>query len=509
MKFISNYLLIAAFLVSSGFAHGARADQKSAYDQSQTSWKISSKNGFVVTDLAGSGKEKKTSTPEITIEKIDDHIVINGSSTASDHIRIAAVDEMSLLYKGNEYYGNLVLRCDNDRMLLLHDSPEHKHNEKIPEVVSPPEKNTVTTTNAKAYNVRVLLDEWDRHEHTSSAGNQSWHLNCEDGFIIREKNGQVLPRSSGSSLAISVKHGKFFINSIRYEGEQLLIMPVDGAIAFNENSYKGAFLVTRNQDNLLLMNSLDLEDYVFSVLRTESWPGWPLEINKVFAIACRSYAIAMIVRSKSSKLPYHIKNTNVHQTYTGLHENPIVQQAVEQTRGIFLTYDKKPVIAMFDACCGGIVPASIKDFNFTGAPYLARPYACTYCRDCKLYAWQAEYQSNALAALLKKNAPSIKKIRDIKVTKKDKAGLVQQVALRDGKDSAALSGKQIYSSLKKVKSYCFTVQKHADSIIFKGRGYGHHLGLCQWGAREMVRRGKNFRDILQFYYPKTTFMTLV
>lgn len=491
MKFIYKCLLaFSVFFVT----HNVMCDSES--------WKISSKQGFIIKDLAGSGKEKKTIMPELVIEHIDGAIAINGISTASDHIRITAV-QAPLRYKNEDYVGSFVVQCDGDQLLLLHDSPDEISSEN-----KVAEKTESSASPARAYNVRVLLDEWDRHSGNSVAGNHVWHLASEHGFIIRESEGQHLPRSSGSTMTIAIHHGKFFINTIRYDGEQLFVVPVDGPVTFNDNSYKGAFLITRSHDSLLLMNCLDLEDYVFSVLRTESWPGWPLEINKVFAIACRSYAIAMIMRSKSSKLPYHIKNTNVHQTYTGMHENPIVQQAVEQTRGVFLAYDNKPVIAMFDACCGGVVPASIKDFNFSGAPYLARPYACTYCRDCKLYAWQAEYQSNTLASLLKKNAPRLKKIRDIKVTKKDKAGLVQQVALRDGKDSAAVTGKQIYSSLKKVKSYCFTVQKRADSIIFKGRGYGHHLGLCQWGAREMVRRGKNYRDILQFYYPHTTFMAL-
>ena len=471
-------------------------------------WKIEAQDGFVVIDLGVTGKQKKIQAPHLTISLSNDQIMIDGMPTSSDYIRIDSLAG-PLTYKGKMYEGSLLIRAEKNKLLLVHEIPDEI--DEIDEQVDVPKaenSSSMLPLDKKLYHVRVLLDSWEKQGKNSLAGNSHWTLECAHGFCVKEKNGKKLSKNLGTELVIGMKHGKLFINNVRYEGEQLYIIPEGDAITFNDNCYQGAFIVARNNGEALLMNSLDLEDYVFSVLRTESWPGWPLEINKVFAIACRSYAIAMIVRSKNSKLPYHIKNTNVHQTYTGFHENPIVKSAVEQTRGIFLSYDNKPIIAMFDGCCGGVIPAGIKDFNFSGAPYLARPYACTYCRDCKLYSWQAEYQSQKLAQLLKKGAPQLQKIRDIKIAKKDKAGLVQQVAIKDGKRTATLTGKQIYSMLKDVKSYCFTVHKKSDSIIFNGRGYGHHLGLCQWGAREMVRRGKGHREILLFYYPNTTFMTL-
>jgi len=59
-----------------------------------------------------------------------------------------------------------------------------------------------------------------------------------------------------------------------------------------------------------------------------------------------------------------------------------------------------------------------------------------------------------------------------------------------------------------MKSRCFTLQKNGTEFIATGRGYGHHMGLCQWGAREMVRGGWQHKEILEFYYPGTTFMCL-
>ncbi len=61
---------------------------------------------------------------------------------------------------------------------------------------------------------------------------------------------------------------------------------------------------------------------------------------------------------------------------------------------------------------------------------------------------------------------------------------------------------------KEIKSFCFNIKKKSGKIIFNGRGFGHHLGLCQWGAREMVRDGWDYKQILAFYYPSTNFMRL-
>ena len=82
--------------------------------------------------------------------------------------------------------------------------------------------------------------------------------------------------------------------------------------------------------------------------------------------------IAKFLETKNKKKFYHVKNTNKHQTYQGVLNCPILQKAVDETKGIILTYNKKPILAMFDICCGGVIPANMKHVNFKHAPYLAK-----------------------------------------------------------------------------------------------------------------------------------------
>lgn len=448
------------------------------------SWTLYSKDGFAISDPAQTTVTKKTPATDITITVNQSGIVINGATTKRKKLHIQPISGATVIDK-EVYEGDLeVVVTDADITLVACD-------------LEPEPQPTADKTHA----VRVLLDE------KPCTQKSRWYLKTQKGctYINPADRGNSW-LSNEATIEIAV-HGKIIsINGKRYNGSQLVLVPHDGRIHFNDNWYQGSFLITCHGGTVYIINALDLEDYVFSVLRTESWPGWPLEVNKVFAIACRSYAIAMIVRSKAHKLPYHIKNTNAHQTYTGMHESPMLKAAVEETQGVFIAYKGKPIIAMFDGCCGGVTPSLIKDFNFSQAPYLARSYPCTYCKKCKIYNWQAIYSAHTLADVLHKGPPHIKKVKDIKITNKDKAGLVREVALKGAKGSVWVSGKKVYSKLKDVKSFCFTVQKRNDDIIFTGRGYGHHLGLCQWGAREMVRQGNDHRTVLQFYYPGTNFV---
>jgi len=357
----------------------------------------------------------------------------------------------------------------------------------------------------KSIKVHVLLAQAD--EKTS----MEWRFASPQGFIL-----QVADEHSGCSkktikmpaVIIKTKSGVLLCNGKRVKGA-LKLRSVCGYGECNGTAYDGDFFIVLHKEKFLCINQVDLEDYIAAVLRTESWPGWPLEVNKVFAIACRSYVMFKVLEAKRSGRKYHVKNTNAHQTYRGRHDVPMLKMAVAQTRGMVLGFEGKPILAMFDCCCGGVVPAHIADFDFNKAPYLARTYACTHCEQSSLYSWQVSYEHTIFETLLEQYKQDIVRLSDIHVTKKDKAGLVTHVRLKGPKHTTIIPGKKLYSLLKEVKSFHFDVHKKSNKIVFTGRGFGHHIGLCQWGARQMVRDGWDYKSILRFYYPGAYFMHLI
>jgi stage II sporulation protein D len=349
--------------------------------------------------------------------------------------------------------------------------------------------------------VRVLLYSWpDNHE-------KSIQLKSSAGFWVIDPHNKSHPLAFNTDiLSIDTTNGNLRLQEKKIARDHFYLVPKEGCISFNGRRYKGAFLVAHDKKDVLLINCVDLEDYICSVLHTESWPGWPIEVNKVFAIASRSYTIAMIHQANKKNSFYHVCSSNLHQTYTGAHSVQILHDAVEQTKGLFLMFENKPVIAMFDSCCGGIIPADIINFDFVKAPYLARSYPCEYCKHCKIYQWKVEYNRAELEQIFKNVNPHFLKLKDMRVSKKDKAGLVQEVMLKP--DSYTISGKKLYSLLKGVKSFCFTIKRNKTTFTFAGKGFGHHLGLCQWGAYEMVSDGFDYKRILYFYYPGTKLVRL-
>ncbi len=329
-------------------------------------------------------------------------------------------------------------------------------------------------------------------------------INCTGEFlqVYDQKNKRGI---KARDITLQVKKGVLYINGKKYRQSTLSIQPLSGHICIDGKSYDGSVVCAQQHNEWLIINEVPREEYICSVLHTESWPGWPLEVNKVFAVTSRTYVISMIMQAEKTKRPYHVHNCNRHQTYQGKHDKQLLKDAVKQTEGLMLTHEGRPIIAMFDSCCGGVIPAHIADAEFAHAPYLARTYPCTHCKRCWIYNWQATLTADELRQCLQKQIKKVKTVRGLQITQRDKAGLVQQVLVHNGRKKVHLDGKQLYGCLKQIKSFCYTVTKEKNAFTFHGRGYGHHLGLCQWGAREMVRDGWDYRRILRFYYPGIQF----
>lgn len=357
----------------------------------------------------------------------------------------------------------------------------------------------------KRMKVRVLLAQKDLKDGFL------WTLSGQSLKIDRVGGGNKQAIFRANEAKVSVRYGQLHVNNRRVGAERFDVSTLDSEIKFDKSRYGGTFSILLHDNKVDLINSIDIEEYVYSVLRSESWPGWPLEVNKVQAIATRTYVVSKVLEGKRAryKVPYHIKNTNIHQTYQGLHEFYALKKATEETEGVIMSHNREPIVAMFDACCGGIVPGNIEGIDFQKLPYLKRDYACTHCASSSLYSFQADYSIKRLQKLLKEQGIEIGHLHDMKVVQKDPAGIVTSVVVSGSAGQATLSKNKVYALCKKITGFAYDIKKNGSKFIFEGFGYGHHLGLCQWGARSMVRQGWRYRDILRFYYPDVQFMKLV
>lgn len=484
-------------------------------------WLLFSDHGFMLQNAGASGKHCLLRTSKsLFVRYHNAQIFINGVKTHDADTYIYPVSG-AMTCDGQEMYAlrlhhrpgkgialvsygigriaheNLLPKWRNAKLLDL----------SLPDIPLSSSISEIQVEDPLTLKVRVLLDE----KKIESSAAWTFAASAPSGkFKIVTTDGEYRKKigHKGPNLTVANQNGNFYVNGKRVRGTQLFLESSEGQISFAGNTYKGLLWLVKNNTQVMVINCLEIEDYVYSVLRTESWPGWPLEVNKVLAIASRTYVVSMVLNAKKTKRIYHVKNTNEHQTYSGIHSCAITKCAVQETRGMFLSHENRPIVAMFDSCCGGIVPAHIDGVNFGDAPYLAREYACTHCKRCKIYSWEVAYSPAELEVAIQKQIPTFKKFHGMSIAKNDKAGLVQE-AVFHGLPQSVLTGKKLYSLLPGIKSFCFSVKKKQEKIVFNGRGYGHHLGLCQWGAREMVRDGWDYKRILQFYYPNTEFMRLM
>jgi stage II sporulation protein D len=305
-------------------------------------------------------------------------------------------------------------------------------------------------------------------------------------------------------LQVAIKNKQIFINNKPYLHQEPLIITSsdDNDLKLDGFSYNGYFRLVENDGELMVINYLDLEDYVSSVLKTEGWPGWALPFYNVQAIISRTYALDKIYKNRQNKKSvFDICNTNLHQTYKGSHDIDYIKKAVEETKGLFLVFNEKPIDAMYDCCCGGVNPAHISDMPHKTAPYLCRDEPCRFCKNTKIYNWQTRIKLPDLINKLKSKFPKIKNIARITL-EKDKAKIVKKIKIFDNRKSYIITGKEFYSFFKDVKSFIFDINLEDKFLNVVGRGYGHHRGLCQWGAHEMIKQNFSCQDVLEFYYPK-------
>ena len=381
---------------------------------------------------------------------------------------------------------------------------------------------TIDTNKIHSIKIKVLLDEY------KAASSKILTIKAKEGLILRVNRTQKKPYLlKEKTLRIAFRKNSLYVNTKqnifkKVKNNEISLKSISNIITINKTQYHGelSLKIDPQSKKLFLINSLDLEDYVYGVLLAEIYQTWPHNMQKIQAIVSRTYAIHQMLQRKKKapekRQPYDIKNTTFHQRYKGTHDYHHLREAVIETKNLILTYNNDIVLAMFDGCCGGSITAHIRGLDFTKAPYLARTTACTYCKKYVLHTWKRTLSTPRFLNYLYRYAPISSKLSKkknlfaIAITDKDKAGVVHEVTIKQSPDSSvAISGRDLWMSMNNlIRSQNFTIKKAGNSIIINGRGFGHQLGLCQRGARELVRKGWPVKKILEFYYPNTTIARL-
>ena len=270
-----------------------------------------------------------------------------------------------------------------------------------------------------------------------------------------------------------------------------------------ERRYRGAVdIIKTPEKKLLVVNTLGLEEYIQGVLYHEISHRWPLDAIMAQAVATRSYAVFQTLNNKTKE--FDVYSDIYSQVYGGrTSEKYRTNLAVERTKGQVLTFQGKILPAYFHATCAGWTEDVRELWKHRNLPPL-EGVRCNACFFSPHRFWRKNMQLKDIQAAINNNGHDLDAISDITVVSTDSSGRIRELKITSrrgkvvtvsGKDFRQWIGPNVIRSLK------FRVVMRGYYCDFLGEGWGHGVGLCQWGAYGMARQRYDYRAILAHYYP--------
>jgi len=261
----------------------------------------------------------------------------------------------------------------------------------------------------------------------------------------------------------------------------------------------------------IVVNIIPIEEYLKGVLSSEMSPTWPLEALKAQAVVSRTYAVKKILESKNQL--FDVDNTEMYQKFNYSRTESRIDEAVRSTEGIIILYRGKPIDAFFHSCSGGRTESS-RDIFQQDLSYL-RSIPDPYSNRNQHNFWSFKVESN----MVKENLKTLiepgnrdLKLLDVRIKSKTSSGRVskfllifeqnRQQVIPGNTFRLALGPKELKSLL--IDSIHTSKTGNEIYFTFSGRGYGHGVGMSQWGAREMATLGFGYKKIIAYYYRGTT-----
>jgi stage II sporulation protein D len=319
------------------------------------------------------------------------------------------------------------------------------------------------------------------------------------GFHLRKT--ALFPEKNGIRLGAR----SFPLKRIRFVPQEYFSLFRDR----QERKYRGVVDVFLTPERrLLFVNTVDLEEYIKGVLYHEVSHRWPLEAIKAQAVAVRSYAIYQVQQNKNKD--YDMTNDIYSQVYGGkTSERYRTNLAVQRTRGEILIFKEKVLPAYYHATCGGATE-NVKEV-WKHDLYPLKGVRCPFCSHSPHYSWKKNFQYKAIQEKRKKSGYKIGLIKNIEVRDRTLSGRVKtlDITSRDG-EKISISGKAFRDVIgpNELRSNDYRVVMKGYYCDFIGKGWGHGVGLCQWGAMGMAKQQHTYDEILMYYYPGTQMVSV-
>ena len=333
-------------------------------------------------------------------------------------------------------------------------------------------------------------------------------LDATGPFLYQlRKGGKIYP--GHSAIRVRAMSSQMIFDHRSFKGD-VAVVPISSSdtIRLNGRRYRGALIfhpIGRGRYDVV--ETLGLEEYLYGVLPREVGSDWPLESLKAQAVVSRTYVIAN--RATDPVQRFDVFNDVKHQVYGGLEdEMPAANQAVDQTRGeILLDKEGKPVQTFFHSSCGGCTETPENVWFKTEPSDMFDSIKDDFCREDPYYHWSIELNKSTIIARLRKAGYKMRDIQKIVIGKGSSSGRAVTVWVYSSRGKTEIQGNRFRLALgpEALRSTMLTkITLSKKTVRFEGRGWGHGVGLCQWGARGRALAGQKYDDILRAYYPRAT-----
>jgi SpoIID/LytB domain protein len=305
----------------------------------------------------------------------------------------------------------------------------------------------------------------------------------------------------------------------------------DSYLFLNGKPYRGALEVVaamgdppgKNPKSLLVLNIVYVEDYLKGVVPAEIGKLGDQEIEalKAQAVAARTYSLSRLGQYENSG--YDLEASVVDQIYTGAEgENPLVNEAIEDTKGRVLAFGEKLIHAYYHANCGGRTEYVERVWDKPQEPYLISVDDDDFCSWAKNYTWEETWSKEELERNISLYLDSLSllphfgfgNLIDLIIKERSPSGRIEVLEVVTDSGTYQIYRDKIRWALKRGSDpnlilpstlFDLEIQRGFDNsiqwITAKGHGNGHGVGMCQTGAIGMARKGYSYEDILTHYYP--------
>ncbi len=397
------------------------------------------------------------------------------------------------------------------------------------------------STLSRSASTDVVVDQSDQPVRIAIATSaRQARLGAVGSWVIYNRNSEhvVTRGQAGDQITIEMRGGRLVAirdgsPTSRYSGPFIVRSRTPGALLRYEGKrYRGEIMIFPTDSGMLVINRLAVESYLRGVL--------PLEIGdrkageeaavQAQAVAARSYSYVHMAEAGNRR--FDMYGTVQDQVYGGADaEKPISDDAIAFTRDMVVRYAGKIINTPYHSTCGGST-AAVEEvwWREPSQPYL-HPVSdripgtdSYYCDPSPRFRWTTTFQRDELRATLEKYlaqyssggpAGSVGVVTGFRVEGRTPSDRVSAVTIQTTRGSYLVRGNDIRFVLRSptgtiLNSTYFTAETTADAdgqvaaLTLKGGGYGHGIGMCQWGAIGRARAGQDYRTILTTYYPGTT-----